>query len=74
MTVDNDLLRLEFVPAQLGRLCSLTTRGADIARIDQLHALRDAPGMFVWFNPWYGGVHPVLQSGGQWNFPGKLRE
>jgi hypothetical protein len=42
--------------------------------VNQLHAADPAPGTFVWYNPWYGGAHPVLSTGGGWGSPNRLQD
>ncbi|MDQ3699725.1 MAG: GNAT family N-acetyltransferase [Chloroflexota bacterium] len=81
--IENGRLRLIVVPAMLGRLLELGVPGnavgsapdADAGEwVNQLYSSAALPGTFVWFNPWYGGIHPVLYTGGSSSHPGKLRE
>ncbi|MGH2366700.1 MAG: hypothetical protein ACRDI2_00750, partial [Chloroflexota bacterium] len=70
----NGRLRLTVAPATLARVMELSVQDADGQWVNQLHASYPEPSTFVWFNPWYGGIHPTLSTGGGWGHPGKLRE
>ena len=66
----NGRLRLTVIPGQMARMVELGVHGPDGAWRNQLYAPPDEPGVFVWFNPWYGGIHPSLEIG-RW-YPGRL--
>lgn len=68
--IENGRLRLTVIPAQMGRVSELSVEQSDGTWQNQLHSPADEPGVFVWFNPWYGGIHPVLEIG-KW-YPGRL--
>lgn len=72
--IENGRLRLTLEPQPLARLVELSVRDGAGAWVNQLHVADPAPGTFVWFNPWFGGVHPVLFAGGPWGHPGRLLE
>jgi hypothetical protein len=69
--VENGRLRLRVVPRQLARVADLESRAPDGVWQNQLYRPDTAPGTFVWFNPWYGGIHPALTVGRS-NYPGPL--
>ena len=62
--IENGRLRLTAIPGQLARVTELSLRTADGEWQNQLYAPADRPDVFVWFNPWYGGLHPILDIGG----------
>jgi RimJ/RimL family protein N-acetyltransferase len=62
--IENGRLRLTVIPSQLARVAELSLRAADQEWQNQLHAPPDGPDVFVWFNPWFGGLHPLLDVGG----------
>lgn len=66
--VENGRLSLEVAPAQLGRLVNVRLGGAD-----QLHASYPDSRLFVWFNPWFGGITPTLHERDSDDWRGKLR-
>jgi RimJ/RimL family protein N-acetyltransferase len=68
--IDNGRMRLAVVPAEMGRVQALSVRNAAGEWVNQLHSPETAPGIFVWFNPWYGGIHPNLEIEGE--YPGRL--
>jgi RimJ/RimL family protein N-acetyltransferase len=68
LRLDNGHLSLKLVPSQLGRLI-----GASLGGTSQLHASYPASRLFVWFNPWYGGVTPTLHERDDDDWRGKLR-
>jgi hypothetical protein len=55
----------------MARVAELSCRTAGGEWQNQLHSPERAPGIFVWFNPWYGGLHPGLSAGGD-RYPGRL--
>jgi hypothetical protein len=69
--VENGRLRLRLAPSQVGRAVELSVDG-----VDQLHSSWPNPGAFTRSSPWFGGLHPVLQteSEGWWVYPGKLAD
>jgi RimJ/RimL family protein N-acetyltransferase len=72
--LENGRLRLAFLPAKLARLVELSVQDAGGQWVNQLFVADPAPSTFVWFNPWFGGVHPAIYGPGWWSHPGKLRE
>jgi RimJ/RimL family protein N-acetyltransferase len=68
--IENGRLRLVVLPDQMARVVELSVLGPKGEWQNQLHSPASEPGVFVWFNPWYGGIHPALQLG-QW-YPGRL--
>jgi len=70
VVVDNGRMRLVVLPEQMGRVVELGLRVDDGAWQNQLHSPPEQPGVFVWFNPWYGGIHPTLDMGK--SYPGRL--
>jgi RimJ/RimL family protein N-acetyltransferase len=72
--LENGRLRLTFAPVPLARLVELSVRDAGGEWINQLHVADPGPDTFVWFNPWYGGIHPMLIPGRGRSYPGPLRE
>ena len=68
--IDNGRLRMTIIPSQMGRMSELSVVKPDGSRQNQLFAPADAPDVFVWFNPWYGGIHPTLDVGR--GYPGGL--
>ncbi len=69
--IDNGRMRLRLIPSQMARIAELEVRDTDGAWQNQLYRPDHAPGAFVWFNPWYGGIHPGI-SGGRSVYPGPL--
>jgi GNAT superfamily N-acetyltransferase len=70
VTIENGRLRIGVIPDQVARVAELSIRGPDGEWQNQLHSPPDEPGVWVWFNPWYGGIHPALALGR--NYPGSL--
>jgi len=70
VTLDNGRLRIGIVPAEMARVAELSVRCPDGVWQNQLYAPDTTPGIFVWFNPWYGGIHPTLDVD-KW-YPGRL--
>ena len=64
IAIDNGLIRFLVVPEHRGGVASWQERRADGRVVEHLHAARPAPGTFVWFNPWYGGLTPGLSGPG----------
>ena len=52
------------VPEYRGGIASWQELRADGRTVEHLHAARPAPGTFVWFNPWYGGLNPGIGGPG----------
>ncbi|MFL6180515.1 MAG: GNAT family N-acetyltransferase, partial [Actinomycetes bacterium] len=73
--VDNGRFRLTLAPAKLGRVVNLSLRSAGGEWVNQLHASYPDQGVFVWLNPWFGGIHPTLRGGDRsWGYPGLLAQ
>lgn len=70
--LDNGRLRLGLAPAKLGRVFELSVPNAAGEWVNQLHASFPESSAFVWFNPWFGGIHPVLYAGERSGYPGAL--
>ena len=64
IAIDNGLMRFLVVPEYRGGIASWQERRADGRTVEHLHAARPAPGTFVWFNPWYGGLNPGIGGPG----------
>ena len=71
VTVENGLFRLVLAPAKLGRAVELSTRTPSGEWVNHLHASGAELGVFVWFNPWFGGIHPIMDTRDR-SYPGKL--
>ncbi len=63
IAIDNGRMQFLVVPEYRGGIASWQELRADGRKVEHLHAARPAPGTFVWFNPWYGGLNPGI--GGQ---------
>ena len=82
VTLQNGRLRLTVQPGVMARLLELSVPGGAPTSaptdsgewVNQLHAADPAPGTFVWYNPWYGGVHPVLSTGRGWGNTTRLED
>jgi hypothetical protein len=90
VTLHNGRLRLTVQPGVVARLLELSVPAGALSEgpgsaldgapsgsggwVNQLHAADPAPGTFVWYNPWYGGVHPVLSTGGGWGNTNRLQD
>jgi GNAT superfamily N-acetyltransferase len=68
VAIDNGHLSLKLAPSQLGRLVEASLGGAN-----QLHASYPDSRLFVWFNPWFGGITPTLHERHDDDWRGKLR-
>jgi len=55
--VDNGRMRLQVAPHFGGSLVSLEADG-----VNHLFSAYPEPRPFLWFNPWFGGVHPVCEE------------
>jgi ribosomal protein S18 acetylase RimI-like enzyme len=55
LTVDNGWLRFVVAPDFAGSMISLERDGTN-----HLLSAYPQPRPFIWFNPWFGGVHPFL--------------
>ena len=64
IAIDNGLMRFLVVPEHRGGVASWQELRADGRVVEHLHAARPAPGTFVWFNPWYGGLNPGIGGPG----------
>lgn len=59
--VNNDNLCFRVVPSYLGAVVSLALKGEkESGEVNQLRASYPTPIPFIWANPWYGGIHPML--------------
>jgi hypothetical protein len=74
VVVQNGRLRFAVAPTTLARMVELSLPDGHGGWTNQLYATYPGPGTFVWFNPWFGGVHPVLSLGGSRDDQGRLRE
>ncbi|MDF1513238.1 MAG: hypothetical protein P1S60_05470, partial [Anaerolineae bacterium] len=65
--LDNGLSQFDINPAFTGALTSWIMDGRN-------HVLSPYPDVksFGWMSPWYGGLTPMVISGGEEDFPGKL--
>lgn len=52
--VDNGWMRLQIAPRFGGSLVSLEADG-----VNHLFSAYPEPRPFLWFNPWFGGIHPL---------------
>jgi hypothetical protein len=64
IAIDNGRMQFLVVPEHRGGIASWQERRADGRTVEHLHAARPAPGTFVWFNPWYGGLNPGIGGPG----------
>ena len=64
IAIDNGRMQFLVVPEYRGGVASWQELRADGRVVEHLHAARPAPGTFVWFNPWYGGLNPGIGGAG----------
>ncbi len=74
VAIDNGRMRFLVVPEHRGGIASWQERRAEGRIVEHLHAARPAPGIFVWFNPWYGGLNPGISGPGTRRSIGPLDE